>query len=96
MAYASIGSTVVGSHPSIGFQPIAMGSTGFGNWVWSSTYLQAEIGASDFISDGQDIGLKVNDIIEHTGSSGVSVHRVTAVGATFTSLSLGNLSASAS
>ena len=96
MAYAEIGSTVVGTHPFV-VQGIAAGSTANALWIWPSTYLQAELGASDFISDGQAMGMNVGDaILSINSASGVSVLRVTAIGATFTSLNAGGMVSSAS
>jgi hypothetical protein len=96
MAYAEIGSTVVGTHPFC-VQGIAAGATANAFWVWPSTYLQAELGTSDFINDGKDMGMNVGDVILAINTaSGPSMHRVTAQGSTFTSLSLGNILSSAS
>lgn len=95
MAYAPIGSTVVGTHP-FPVQGIAAGASAYGLWIWPSSYLQAEIGASDFVSDGQDMGMKLDDAVILINSSGVSCLQVSAIGATFTSFNLGGMLSSAS
>lgn len=66
-------------------------------YAYLSTHTQATVGTSDFIGDGTNIGVRVADVfvVIATGG-GVSIHRVTAVGSTFTSLSAGLLVSSAS
>lgn len=106
MAYAPYDSSSPNPPVLLNAQPIAMGSTqstlsnsgaGGGNlWMYNSTHLQTDIGASDFISDGQDLGMRADDVILAVGASGLSVHQVTSVGSTFVSLTAGLLVSSAS
>jgi hypothetical protein len=96
MAYAPVSSTVVGTHP-FPVQGIAAGSTAGKFWVWPSTYLQTELGASDFVSDGKDMGMQPGDaILSINAASGVVMFQVDSVGSTFTSLNIGSLISSAS
>lgn len=106
MAYAPYDST--SPNPPVGpiGQTIAFGSTqstltnsGAGGgrlWIYNSTHLQTDVGASDFISDGQDLGMLQDDIVFAVGASGLSIHQVTSVGSTFVSLTAGLLVSSAS
>lgn len=78
-----------------------LGSTAGGGWrlwVYRSTHLQTDVGASDFISDGQALGMTVGDTVLAIGSTTykISYHAVTSVGSTFTGLSAGLVVSSAS
>lgn len=96
MAYAPIGSTVVGTHPFV-VQGIAAGSTALALWVWPSTYLQTELNSSDFVSDGKDMGMQVGDaILSINAASGVVMMQVDAVGSTYTGINVGMVISSAS
>jgi hypothetical protein len=107
MAYAPYSSTAP-NPPVLVFQPLAFGggSTFYGAgssnvggnlWLYMSTHLQTDVGTSDFISDGQALGMKVKDIIlANSLSSGLSFHRVSAVGSTYVSCSPGLVVSSAS
>ena len=78
---STVGSTLIGGRP----------------WIYVSTHLQTDVGTSDFISDGQAMGMKQQDVIIAISlSSAVSFHRVTSVGSTFVSCSAGLLISSAS
>ena len=96
MAYATYDST--SPNPiALAYQPIAQGSAGAKAWTYVSTHLKTDIGASDFISDGNDLGVNVNDtLLAISESSGVSFHRCTAVGSTSTTWSAGLVISSAS
>lgn len=101
MAYAPANSS--SPNPPFCFSnPIAMGSTqhslaalgstiggGLRLWFYDSTHTQAAVGTSDFISDGRALGMHRNDIVFVGTPTGVSVHRVTGLGSTFTGLSAG-------
>lgn len=108
MAYAPYSSTSP-NPPVLVSQPIAFGggstfnstiaSTLIGGklWFYVSTHLQTDVGTSDFISDGQSLGMKPHDMIFAVSlSSAVSFHRVTAVGSTYVSCSAGQVVSSAS
>jgi hypothetical protein len=79
-----------------GDQPVAAPRT----WKYNSTHLQAVVGTSDHISNGQDLGMAPGDTviaIESTlGTYTTSVHAVTVVAATYTSLTTGLMVSSAS
>ena len=106
MAYASYTSTSPNPPFLLAAQPIAMGASqstlsasgaGGGNlWIYNSTHLQTDVGSSDFIGDGTDLGLRAGDILLAIGASGLSMHRCSAVGSTYTSFSAGLLVSSAS
>jgi hypothetical protein len=93
MAYAPAGTTSA-NPPSLMAQSITGGRT----WLYISTHTQAEVGTSDFISDGKALGMKVQDNVLVRGSTTyvTSMHAVRAVDTTFTSLSAGLLVSSAS
>ena len=108
MAYAPARSTSP-NPPALFVQPMAFGSgSTFGStvgstilggrlWWYVSTHLQTDVGTSDFISDGQVLGMKVRDVILSISlSSAVSFHRITAIGSTYVSCSPGLLISSAS
>ena len=109
MAYAPFDSTSP-NVPVLAVNPMAfgggstynstIGSTLLGGriWVYNSTHLQTDVGTSDFLSDGEALGMKQNDLIiaNSLGSSGVSFHRITSVGSTFVTCSVGLLISSAS
>lgn len=107
MAYAPFNTTAP-NPPVLCFQPMAFGrgSTFYGAgssnvggqfWVYQSTHLKTDVGSSDFISDGQALGMRRNDIIFAISlSSGFSIHQVSTVGSTFVSCSAGLLTSSAS
>lgn len=108
MAYAPYNSTA--PNPPVGpIQPMAFGggstlygagsSVGIGGrlWFYNSTHTQAEVGTSDFISDGKLLGMKVGDnLLNNQVGAKVSFHRVSAVGSTFIGLSAGLCISSAS
>ena len=109
MAYmpSSLGSS--GNPPVLLTQPMAfgggstfgstVGSTAVGGrlWVYVSTHLQTDVGTSDFISDGQLLGMKIHDVILSISmSSGITFHRVSAVGSTYIPCTSGLLISSAS
>lgn len=109
MAYAPAGSSAGANPPVLALQPMAFGggstygstkgSTAWGGrlWFYQSTHVQATVGTSDFVSDGQSMGMKLNDIVfQINDTAGASIHRVTAVGSTFVSLSAGLMVSSAS
>ena len=109
MAYAPAGSSAGANPPALAVQPIAFGAgSTFGStigssavggrlWVYVSTYTQATVGTSDFISDGLALGMKaVDGLLNLPTNSGHSYHRITSVGSTFISLSLGLMISSAS
>lgn len=106
MAYAPYSSTAPNPPVLLSAQPIAFGTTGSTQsasgagggklWMYNSTHLQTDIGASDFIGDGSKLGILAGDVFMAIGASGLTTHRVTAVGATFTSLTDGLLVSSAS
>jgi hypothetical protein len=93
MAYAPAGTTSA-NPPTLLSQSLTGGRT----WLYISTHTQAEVGTSDFISDGLALGIKVQDNVIVRGSTTYvqSNHNVRAVGSTFTSLSAGLLVSSAS
>lgn len=108
MAYAPYSSTSP-NPPVCVVQPIAFGggstfnstvaSTLIGGklWFYVSSHTQAEVGTSDFISDGQALGMKPGDMLIVNQVSGkVSFHRCTALGSTYASLSVGFSISSAS
>lgn len=94
MAYAPYNSTSPNPVRLEDSQPIA----GQRKWQYVSTHTQAEVGTSDFISDGLALGMKVGDTVTVIGSTTYvrSEHGVRAVGSTFTGLSAGLLVSSAS
>ena len=109
MAYAPSGSTAGANPPVLAFQPIAfgsgstfgstVGSTALGGrlWVYVSTHVQATVGASDFITDGQKLGMKpVDAILNMATNSGHSYHRITALTSTSVVISAGLMISSAS
>ena len=110
MAYAPAGSTAGANPPMLIVQPMALGGgSTFGStilatllggkiWYYCSTHLQTDVGTSDFISDGQKLGMKQRDLLIHNSlSSGVSLHRCNAEpGATYAGFSAGLMLASAS
>jgi hypothetical protein len=77
-----------------GDQPIAIPR----NWAYWSTHTQAEVGTSDFISNGSSIGVVAGDSITVIQSTTfkASFHSVTVVAATYISLSAGLIISSAS
>jgi|TARA_Y100000310_G_scaffold110283_2_gene108706 hypothetical protein len=79
-----------------GDQPVAAPRT----WKYYSTHLQAVVGTSDHISNGQDIGMAAGDTVIATestlGTYTTSYHAVTVVAATYTSLTTGLMVSSAS
>mgnify|MGYP003145994064 CR=1 FL=1 len=77
-----------------GDQPVAAPRT----WKYKSTHLQAVVGASDHISNGEDIGMVVGDTVFHIGSTTyvLTSHSVTAVASTYASLTSGLVISSAS
>ena len=77
-----------------GDQPIAIPRS----WGYFSTHTQAEVGTSDFISNGSSLGMVAGDSVLVTQSTTfkVSLHAATVVGATYVSLSAGQLISSAS
>lgn len=108
MAYAASNSTAP-NPPLLALQPMALGkgstfhgagsSAGVGGkvFVYISTHTQAEVGTSDFIGEGTGIGIRAGDkVINMQIGAKHSDHRVTAVGTTFTSLSAGLVTSSAS
>jgi hypothetical protein len=96
MAYAAYNTTSPNPIVACNNQ-IAFGSTGGKSWMYRSTHLQTDIGASDFITDGQDLGVNVHDTLCAISlSSAVSFHRCSAVAATTTTWSAGLVISSAS
>lgn len=108
MAYAPYSSTSP-NPPVLAVNPMAfgggstynstIGSTLIGGriWIYQSTHLQTNVGTSDFISDGEALGMKQNDfILANAINTAVTFHRVTAVGSTYVSCSAGLLISSAS
>ena len=111
MAYARYDSTSP-NPPVMAVNPMAygggatfnstVGATLLGGrlWFYNSTHLQTDVGTSDFISDGQVMGMKAGDMIIATkiigNTSAVSFHRVSVVGSTFVSCSPGLVISSAS
>ena len=108
MAYAPYSSSSP-NPPVLALQPMAFGggstfnstidSTLVGGrlWVYTSTHLQTDIGASDFISDGLALGMKRHDVLIHISlSSAVSFHRCSTVTSTYTQFSPGLVVSSAS
>jgi hypothetical protein len=77
-----------------GDQPIAIPRS----WGYFSTHTQAEVGTSDFISNGSSLGMVAGDTVLVTQSTTfkVSLHAVRVVSATYASLSVGQLISSAS
>ena len=106
MAYAPYDTTSPNPPFLMAAQPIAFGSTqgslaqggaGGGNlWVYNSTPLQTDVGTSDFIEDGNDLGIRAGDILFAIGASGVSLHRCSSAGSTFASFTAGLLVSSQS
>lgn len=106
MAYAPYNSTATANPPVLVSQPLAFGSTGStlsasgaggGKfWVYNSTHLQTDVGSSDFVSDGQALGFEVGDALMAIGASGISFHRCSALGSTYTSFTTGLLVSSGS
>lgn len=89
MAYAT------GNPPHLrGDQPVAAPRS----WAYQSTHTQVEVGTSDFISNGQDIGMTLGDTVTVIGSTTylTSVHSVNGLGSTYTGLTTGLLVSSAS
>jgi hypothetical protein len=108
MAYARYDSTAPNT-PVAAINPMAFGSgstlhgvgssagVGGKTWLYISTHTQAEVGTSDFISDGRQLGMKIGDsLINAQIAAKHSFHRVTNVSSTFTSLSAGLCISSAS
>ncbi len=77
-----------------GDQPIA----GPRSWIYKSTHTQLEVGTSDFISNGQAVGMIAGDSVTATQSTTyeISFHSVLVVASTFASLSVGQMISSAS
>lgn len=102
MAYAPFNSSSPNPPVLLSAQPIAFGSSnavarGGKLWAYDSTHLQTNVGTSDFISDGQALGMAPGDcLIAVSQSSAVSFHRVLAVGSTYTGFSAGLVISSAS
>ena len=96
MAYAPAGSSAGANPPMLVLGPMAfglgstfgstVGSTVLGGrlWFYNSTHLQTDVGSSDFIGDGTNLGIRPYDIIiaNSIGGRKVSFHSVTAVGST--------------
>lgn len=108
MAYAPYSSSSP-NPPMLAVQPMAFGGGSTFNstegatliggrlWVYVSTHLQTDVGTSDFISDGQALGIKRHDVLIHVSlSSAVSFHRCSTVASTFASFSAGLVLSSAS
>ena len=108
MAYAPYNS----SSPNpivLALQPMSLGSGSTFNstvgstlivakfWFYVSSHTQAEVGTSDFISDGRALGVKQGDMLYVNKIAGaVSFHRFTEVGSTYASVSAGHMISSAS
>lgn len=77
-----------------GDQPLAVPRT----WKYFSTHTQAEVGTSDFISNGSSIGMQAGDsvLVIQSTTYKISHHAVTVVASTYASLSVGQLVSSAS
>jgi hypothetical protein len=92
MAYES------GNPPHLrGDQPVA----GPRSWVYKSTHLQAVVGTSDHINNGEDIGMARGDTVEAVCSTGSTAHRtsyhnVLEVASTYVALTAGLMISSAS
>ncbi len=51
-------------------------------WVYSSTDVHTDVDATDYFSDGSDIGMKVGDIVlvsKTSATIGTTIHYVSAV-----------------
>ena len=110
MAYAPAGSSAGANPPFIMVQPMAIGrdnsthgstvgSSLIGGTMWGyiSSHTQAEVGTSDFVTDGSKLGMKQGDILWNMQIAGkVSFHRVTGVVSTSVTFSAGLAISSAS
>ena len=94
MAYLS-STTTAPNVPQLVTQGIAKSSSGSAmnlprTWIWNSTHISSDIEAANWITDGQELGLKVGDLVVHTNAAYVTTsHTVLVVGATTTNLSVG-------
>ena len=104
MAYARYDSTSP-NPPVLALAPMAFGGGATFNstvgatllggrlWFYNSTHAATDVGSSDFISDGQALGMKAGDMILAGNISGnasaVHFHSVRTVGSTFVSCSAG-------
>ena len=106
MAYqgSTAGSSV--ANPPVLTQSYLAGSTNTGStdlsannqWMYTSTHTQAEVAATGFITDAQDLGMNLRDSVLVFGSTTYvcSHHSVRAVSSTGATLSAGLLISSAS
>ena len=69
-------------------------------WFYNSTHIITDVGTSDFISDGQALGMRPGDVVFASnisaGASALHLHVVRTVGSTFVSCSAGLTVSSAS
>lgn len=59
-----------------------VGSGGISLWAYNSTDVHTDVDAADYFSNGDALGMKVNDMImvgKTTATKGVTMHLVTAV-----------------
>ena len=104
MAYA--GTTSTSPNPPALTQSWLAGSTDAGStsadaikqFIYKSTHTQAEVAATGFITDGEDLGMRLGDSVLVIGSTTyvLSHHSVRAVSSTGVDLSAGLLISSAS
>lgn len=61
-------------------------------WYYRSTHISSDIEAVNFFTDGYYLGMRVNDLLMHVGSTTyiITSHTVLAVGATTTDLGTGS------
>lgn len=55
---------------------------GVAMWIYASTDVHTDVDATDYFSDGSDLGMKVNDVVivvKTTATVGATLHVVSAV-----------------
>ena len=59
-----------------------MGTGGYSVWIYVSTDVHTDVDATDYFSNGDDLGMKVSDIVhvvKSTATVGATTHTVSAV-----------------
>lgn len=66
--------------------PFVVGNPGIGNgnsvWMYVSTDVHTDVDATDYFSNGDALGMKVNDVVivvKSTATIGATIHSVTTV-----------------
>jgi lipid-binding SYLF domain-containing protein len=70
------------AYASSGMQQLVQGIAGPSLWSYQGTDVHTDVDATDFFTDGDSLGMKVNDIVMVTKTDatiGVTLHTVTVV-----------------